>query len=646
MSEGLPGRVVLVTRPAETADALLRLLRHAGAEVIHLPMQCIEPRRELPRPASLGGPDGPEDDWWIFTSANAARHFVRDEHPLRTPRIAAIGAATAATLEAIGLPPDLVPADAYTSEALLATPEMQAVDGERILIITGEGGRDRLRRELTARGAEVRVLAVYRRVPSTVTPEQLSAALERAQDLIVTNGEALQRLLALCPEAQRERLLSRRLVVPTARVVEMAKSLGFTGPVLAPALMNDAAIVRALSDAPDTGSETRMTQQSDSPAEAVDEPEAQPAGEQTPEAPAPSPAAREEAPSEPPTPAAPVAPRRSGVLVLLWLLIVLLAGALGLGGWLGWKELQRLQADRQQLDERLALTNAELGARDTRITALEQQFDDLLQTARQLDLKLGSLESWQASTAERIGELGDAVQGGRIEMELVSVEQLLLLANERLQLARDPVGAAAALEAADRRLAALSDPRLHPVREAIADERAALRAMPRADIAAAALSLGSLIRRASQLPLAGRTPSRFEPPAAAAEPRTDPAAPWYRRLLTSLRQAFGSMFAVRRETAEIRRLLPPEAQSLTVELLRLKLEGARAALLRNDAVVFIEMLDAADDWLRTQFDAESPAVRAVREEIARLRALELDPPRPDISDSLLRLRAVLEAGRE
>src|SRR3546814_6187372 len=97
----------------------------------------------------------------------------------------------------------------------------------------------------------------------------------------------------------------------------------------------------------------------------------------------------------------------------------------------------------------------------------------------------------------------------------VCSSDLLLLANDRLQIARDVPSAIVAINEADARLAALKEPRLFPVRQILSKETAALQSVTLPDYAGAALTLSSLIERAPRLPRMARVPSRY---AAAAEP--------------------------------------------------------------------------------------------------------------------------------
>ena len=143
---------VVVTRPADQADELVRRLEELGHEVVHCPLIALEP---------LG--DDPVDvcgyDWVVLTSANAARELrlrMRGE----PTRVAAIGPATA---DAFG-GADLV-ARISTQEGLLA--ELPRPAG-RVLFAGAEGARRLLADEL---GADV--VPLYRTIE--LEPEELPA---------------------------------------------------------------------------------------------------------------------------------------------------------------------------------------------------------------------------------------------------------------------------------------------------------------------------------------------------------------------------------------------------------------------------------------------------------------------------------------
>ena len=243
-SESLAGLRVLVTRPAHQADTLCRLIEKAGGEALRLPLLSIEPitpalaARQLERARGF--------DWWVFTSANAVRQ-ARALDPGDWPGgLAAVGPATAAALEAAGRAQVLAPLQGSSSEALLARAEFQSLSGKRVLIVTGAEGLDFLATELQARGAAVVTAAVYHRVPLPHAAETVEAALKRAKAIIVTSGQALEHLWNLTPEASRAALRRKQLVAPSRRVVEMARTLGFMVPALAPEQMSDAAILHCL----------------------------------------------------------------------------------------------------------------------------------------------------------------------------------------------------------------------------------------------------------------------------------------------------------------------------------------------------------------------------------------------------------------
>lgn len=235
----LDGLTVLVARPAAQAESLCALIASAGGRVIRLPLLEIAPVADAASAAAALA-EHRDADQWLFTSANAVEHAAA-LFPPPWPALAAVGAVTAAALTRLTGMPVRVPPDGDGAAALLAHPVFADVAGRHLLIVTGEATLPVLEDGLVARGAKVRVLPVYRRVSVEHAPDAVAAAVAAADIAIVPSAESLMRLVALTPPTARTALLRTLLALPSPRVVETARRLGFEQEPLLPARVNDAA---------------------------------------------------------------------------------------------------------------------------------------------------------------------------------------------------------------------------------------------------------------------------------------------------------------------------------------------------------------------------------------------------------------------
>jgi uroporphyrinogen-III synthase len=249
VTPALEGLTVVVTRPARQAGPFVAMLRDAGADAILLPAIEIEPI-ELDA-ASLARLAPDRFDWTVYTSANAVEYSLQQLPRPALTRVAAIGRATARALDEQGIRVDAVPRGASDSEGLLALEPFADLRGRRILIVKGAGGRTLLRDELARRGAEIALCEVYRRRPAAADPAALEA-LRRAGGharliVAVTSGEVLGALLDAAPDGQLPPLRDAALLVPGERVAELARKLGWRGPLIVAASAEDGAMFAALA---------------------------------------------------------------------------------------------------------------------------------------------------------------------------------------------------------------------------------------------------------------------------------------------------------------------------------------------------------------------------------------------------------------
>jgi uroporphyrinogen-III synthase len=220
----LSGIGVLVTRPAGREQDLVEAIETAGGSVIAFPVLEIETRDA----AILGEEQAklPPPDIAIFVSSNAVRFGFR-YIPASGVRIAAIGPATRASIEAEGRTVDIYPSGGFDSEHLLQEPELVHATGKAIRIVRADSGRELLATTLRQRGAQVDYLSAYRRLPirhSDEDLEQLERAWRAGQIHYVTvmSVATLDSLWSALPDYCRMLLPETPLVTPSERVIQTA----------------------------------------------------------------------------------------------------------------------------------------------------------------------------------------------------------------------------------------------------------------------------------------------------------------------------------------------------------------------------------------------------------------------------------------
>jgi len=278
---------------------------------------------------------------------------------------------------------------------------------------------------------------------------------------------------------------------------------------------------------------------------------------------------------------------------------------------------------------------------------------DLPRALADIERSTGELKTALDDTEDQVGALAetqntlkaavDKIQAdlgrNQTQWNVTEAEQLLLIANRRLQLARDVHSALAALRAADRQLELLASPTLLPVRREIAREVTLLESLERTDVAGAALRLGSIADGVDQLPLA---PDLHAAPKRAAAADGNAATNSVRNIWRDLL----GLVRIRYHDSAQRPLLPPEQRYFVRENLRLLLYGAQHALLQGNEAVYQQNLNTAGRWIKDYFDPESGAVQAVQQEVEKLRATPVMNELPDIAASLEMLRKTANRPRE
>lgn len=235
----LAGLRIVVTRPVQQAHALSETLRKLGAKTIELPTIEII-RVEDPSRLDRALRNLKNYDWVIFTSVHGVRFFLERLRVLKISpesliplKVAAIGPATAATIERAGKRPDFVPKE-YISERIALG--LGAVRGKRILLPRADIASRKLPALLRERGGSVDEVIAYRTViPRGFTPERLKSVLADGVDVITfTSPSTVRNVARVLGDAEGQNFLRKVKVACIGPVTaQAAEEVGLDVDVVA-----------------------------------------------------------------------------------------------------------------------------------------------------------------------------------------------------------------------------------------------------------------------------------------------------------------------------------------------------------------------------------------------------------------------------
>lgn len=233
----LAGRHVVVTRPAGQGAHMAALIRAAGGEPVLFPaLEILDAADLRPVLALIERLDA--FDLAIFISANAVEKALalvekRRAWPARL-RVATVGRGSERELQRHGFAAVIAPSERFDSEGLLDLPELKQVEGKRVVIFRGEGGRELLGEALVARGAAVEYAECYRRSrPHADAAPLLALCAQRGlAAFTVTSSEGLANLHEMLGETGRRCLEDTPLFAPHERIAAAARALGVRTVVL------------------------------------------------------------------------------------------------------------------------------------------------------------------------------------------------------------------------------------------------------------------------------------------------------------------------------------------------------------------------------------------------------------------------------
>lgn len=344
-------------------------------------------------------------------------------------------------------------------------------------------------------------------------------------------------------------------------------------------------------------------------------------------------------------------PRRSrrigawSVVLLLLLLIPSVAA-------LGWLALQQ-----QDLTDTVTTLQQEQRQLATGLSGSLQQLEEFQQTtAEQLsewqDNSLAvqsltdqsSIERLRSQFTRDIERLNSeivslqrqlaAVQNRDVHLRYTEVDYLLRLAHRKLTLETDTGSALVLINDADAILAQVDSTMGNTLRDRIADDVRALRAVSLPDPGDTHQRLGNLINSVQSLSIIDTFyQARHETRQEARQSRVSESGEQDTWMATAL-EVMQNIFVVRQWQEPAAERLSPQRELLAKNTLRLQLEQAQLALLLRDDGLFRASLQSSREQLDQHFAEEASAVQEIQRELDALLQIRLRPELPDMTPTL------------
>jgi uroporphyrin-3 C-methyltransferase len=296
------------------------------------------------------------------------------------------------------------------------------------------------------------------------------------------------------------------------------------------------------------------------------------------------------------------------------------------------------------MKEQLARQSADAIAQSMEARTLARQASD---TVRDSAARVALIETRVAEVALQRSQLEELIQSlsrSRDENLVIDIESAVRLALQQAQVTGSVEPLLAALKAGDLRIARAAQPRLAPLQRAMQRDADRLRSSASIDNAEALQKLDELMRNVDDLPTLNAVAVRGTGLNAWQAEPIPADAPWWRRVLLTVRGEARSLVRVGRIQSPEAVLLAPEQSYFLRENLKLKLLNARLSLLSRQVDATRTELNQVAASLNRYFDPASRRTQAAATLLQQLQQ-QVRTTEPARIDDTLAALTTAAAGR-
>ena len=311
--------------------------------------------------------------------------------------------------------------------------------------------------------------------------------------------------------------------------------------------------------------------------------------------------------------------------------------------WFGWQQWQIMLTDLERIEYLNVELDAHLKQANSQSIITSNRELEHLENRKELSQQVINLQLQVNAQGARITELGSTT---RTDWYLSEAAYLARLASQRLQTERGTKNPLALLQKVDSILVEIDEGGMLAVRAAIAADITALRLAGEIDIEGIVLELNALAVQIDELPMI-----QLSANSSASNQDSDDnglanlvvdesLSQRWSALIDEFTQSLGQLVQVKQRLQPIERVLSASEESVVRNNVRLLLQQAANAALREQQSIYDLSLKRAQQWL-TQYFQMNSSVEVVKDRLIKLSVEQVVQELPFIDGSVNALEAFM-----
>lgn len=311
--------------------------------------------------------------------------------------------------------------------------------------------------------------------------------------------------------------------------------------------------------------------------------------------------------------------------------------------WFGWQQWQIMLTDLERIEYLNVELDAHLKQANSQSIITSNRELEHLENRKELSQQVINLQLQVNAQGARIAELGSTT---RTDWYLSEAAYLARLASQRLQTERGTKNPLALLQKVDSILVEIDEGGMLAVRAAIAADITALRLAGEIDIEGIVLELNALAMQINELPMiqlsvnSSASNQDSDDNGLANLVVDESLSQRWSTLIDEFTQSLGQLVQVKQRLQPIERVLSASEESVVRNNVRLLLQQAANAALREQQSIYDLSLKRAQQWL-TQYFQMNSSVEVVKDRLIKLSVEQVVQELPFIDGSVNALEAFM-----